>query len=187
LLRYAAGRGQVPGGDVGQLPAGALPMTSAHGLAKQVAYTECAADQVAAQTGKLPTLDGTCPKVDKPTKPAHTGGGSGTPGTTGGSVPTGVPSAPDGGTPSTGTPGTGNPPVVTASDLKTVGAYSALGHFGMPVALIFTLWLALAGITLRWGDQMLRAARLAGPAGARLWALRPRRSVGKRRREGDEL
>ncbi|HJQ04815.1 MAG TPA: hypothetical protein VJ872_05195, partial [Nocardioides sp.] len=47
LLRYAAGRGQVPGGDVGQLPAGALPMTSAHGLAKQVAYTECAADQVA--------------------------------------------------------------------------------------------------------------------------------------------
>jgi hypothetical protein len=58
LMTYAAGAGQVPGVDQGQLPAGYLPMTSANGLATMVSYTQRAAAAVAAQKGDVPLVTG---------------------------------------------------------------------------------------------------------------------------------
>jgi hypothetical protein len=58
LLRFAAGIGQQPGLDVGQLPPGYLPMTTANGLGELAAYTRKAADAVAAQRGATPSLTG---------------------------------------------------------------------------------------------------------------------------------
>jgi hypothetical protein len=191
LLRYAAGPGQVAGGDVGQLPAGALPMTAANGFKDQVAYTLCAATQVAGQTGKLPSLTGaSCAKAaPPPTTPpgggGHTttsGGGSGVVGSS--SPPSSQPSTPA---------GNGTPPVVEASGVTTVGAYSPLGRFGLPVALILALWLGLAGVALRWGEPIVQGARVAVPASRRLATaafrrVRPPRTAGRRRNdiEGDQ-
>ena len=77
FLRFAAGPGQQPGTGIGQLPAGYLPMTSADGAGALVAYTNAAADAVAAQSGNArPVVPGTAPS------PAAS-----TPGTTGASHP----------------------------------------------------------------------------------------------------
>jgi hypothetical protein len=56
FLRFAAGAGQTPGGNAGQLPAGYLPLTSANGLGAQQHYTQIAAQYVDAQNGKAPSL-----------------------------------------------------------------------------------------------------------------------------------
>ena len=56
LLTFAAGPGQTPGGGVGQLPPGYLPLTAADGLAGLAAYTLAAATDVAAQNGQVPPL-----------------------------------------------------------------------------------------------------------------------------------
>lgn len=56
FLRFAAGPGQQPGTQVGQLPAGYLSMTSANGMGALVAYTKAAADAVAAQSGTVPPV-----------------------------------------------------------------------------------------------------------------------------------
>jgi hypothetical protein len=61
FLQFAATSGQDPGGGVGQLPDGYLPMTAANGLGTEVAYTKCAAAAVAAQQGAIPALGGPCP------------------------------------------------------------------------------------------------------------------------------
>lgn len=49
FLTFAAGPGQVPGTDTGQLPAGYAPMTAQNGLAHLVDATVAAAGEVAAQ------------------------------------------------------------------------------------------------------------------------------------------
>ncbi len=56
FLQFAATTGQTPGLGVGQLPPGYLPMTTADGLGAMVDYTEAAAQDVAAQNGKVPSL-----------------------------------------------------------------------------------------------------------------------------------
>jgi hypothetical protein len=71
-MSYASTAGESPGAGIGQLPGGYLPMTSANGLADEVAYTKAAAADVEAQNGAVPPL------VPVPTQP----GGGGSPTTT---------------------------------------------------------------------------------------------------------
>jgi hypothetical protein len=54
FLRFTAGIGQVSGPGTGQLAAGYVPLTAADGLGALAAYTNAAADDVAAQAGGLP-------------------------------------------------------------------------------------------------------------------------------------
>ncbi len=56
FIRYVVTTGQRPGGAVGQLAAGYLPMTAANHLAGEVTYALSAASAVAAQKGANPPL-----------------------------------------------------------------------------------------------------------------------------------
>jgi hypothetical protein len=56
FLRFAATAGQVPGGGIGHLPLGYLPMTTANHLGAEQNYTMAAAAAVAAQAGTIPAL-----------------------------------------------------------------------------------------------------------------------------------
>ena len=56
FLEFAATNGQTPGSGVGQLPPGYLPLTAADGLGRLAAYTQAAAQDVAAQNGQVPSL-----------------------------------------------------------------------------------------------------------------------------------
>jgi hypothetical protein len=56
LLQFAATSGQIPGLEVGQLPPGYLPITTADGLGAMAAYTLAAAKDVAAQNGEVPSM-----------------------------------------------------------------------------------------------------------------------------------
>ena len=94
FIRFAATTGQVPGGGIGQLAAGYLPMTSADHLGAEAAYAESAATAIAAQKGAIPSLT-----------PATTGGGSG-PGS--GSGSTGSSSGSGGSGSGSGTSGSGS-------------------------------------------------------------------------------
>jgi hypothetical protein len=78
-LTFAATTGQTPGFDVGQLPAGYLPMTAANGLSAEVAYTEAAAADVAAQNGQTPGVStgGGSPAPNNTTATHGKTGGSG--------------------------------------------------------------------------------------------------------------
>ena len=60
-LSFAVTDGQTPGSDVGQLPLGYLPMTTANGLGSEVAYTTDAAAAVAAQGGYVPSVTSPSP------------------------------------------------------------------------------------------------------------------------------
>ena len=55
-LSFAATAGQIQGAGVGQLPPGYVPLTAADGLGAQVAYTQAAVADIAAQNGKVPPL-----------------------------------------------------------------------------------------------------------------------------------
>jgi hypothetical protein len=61
FLEFAAADGQIPGSGVGQLPPGYLSMTAANGLGSLAAYTQAAAQDVAAQNGQVPSVLGTLP------------------------------------------------------------------------------------------------------------------------------
>ncbi|MGZ6852160.1 MAG: hypothetical protein ACXVEV_14960, partial [Nocardioidaceae bacterium] len=52
--------------------------------------------------------------------------------------------------------------VTTAEPMVTVGAYSRLGRFGLPAALVAGLLLVVAGFALRWGAQMWALAATVG-------------------------
>lgn len=56
FLRFAAGPGQTAGFGNGDLPPGYLPITSSNGLGALAHYTELAADAVAAQNGRTPSV-----------------------------------------------------------------------------------------------------------------------------------
>jgi hypothetical protein len=56
FLRQVAGPLQTSGAGTGQLPTGYLPLTSGDGLGAQQHYTQIAAQYVAAQNGKVPSL-----------------------------------------------------------------------------------------------------------------------------------
>ncbi|HTY72720.1 MAG TPA: hypothetical protein VMI11_09900 [Actinomycetes bacterium] len=67
LLRFAAGVGQQPGLDQGQLPVGYLPMTAANHLAGLAAYTRTAAQAVEQQQGVVPYVNGDPAPTPTPT------------------------------------------------------------------------------------------------------------------------
>ncbi|HEX9033862.1 MAG TPA: hypothetical protein VF834_18640 [Streptosporangiaceae bacterium] len=98
FLNFAATAGQVPGGAVGQLAAGYLPMTAANHLGAEAAYTKTAAAAVAAQKGQVPPL---FPAHQSPSpSPTPSGSTSSSPGsTTGGGSGSPSPSS-SGGSPS---------------------------------------------------------------------------------------
>jgi hypothetical protein len=86
-VSYAAGAGQTPGGSSGQLPAGYLPLTSANALGAQANYAKIAAQYIAAQDGKVPSV--LAPKPPPATAPS---GGASTPNptpTSGATLPAG--------------------------------------------------------------------------------------------------
>lgn len=99
FLRFAATSGQAPGGGVGQLPGGYLPMTAANHLGAEAGYTVCAAAAVAAQKGATPALNATCP--------SGSGGGPGGGGPGGGGPGSG---GPGGGSGGSGPGGSGSGP-----------------------------------------------------------------------------
>ncbi len=76
FLEFAATNGQTPGSGVGQLPPGYLPLTAADGLGSLAAYTQAAAQDVAAQNGQVPSV--------VPVVLGGTGGTSSTTSSTGG-------------------------------------------------------------------------------------------------------
>jgi hypothetical protein len=146
LLHFAAGRGQTPGLASGDLPPGYLPLSAANGLAELAAYTNKAADAVAAQSGIVPFVSGRPTPTGPPTTgPATTGNGSSNGGT---NTPTG-PSA--GSTPgSSARPSaTGTAPSAAPSsngNTQAVGKTTGLGSGWLGLALPFLALLALVAL-----------------------------------------
>lgn len=67
FVRFAATKGQVPGAQTGELPAGFLPMTASNGLGALASFSLRAADAIEAQAAAVPTL--ATPAVTAPTVP----------------------------------------------------------------------------------------------------------------------
>jgi hypothetical protein len=185
LLDFAAGPGQTAGTANGELPPGALPMTAADGLGAEAAYTRCVADQVRAQTGVVPPLTGACPAVPGGGTPSA--GASASAGASNGATPVvsgggagGVADAPAPAPVDSATAGqvpAGS--ALTADPIRTVGAYSSIGRFGLPLMLVLGLLLLVAGLVLRWGLDAWALAKVVGP---RLRTTRWTTTVGRRRR-----
>jgi hypothetical protein len=106
LLTYAAGPGQIAGAQLGQLPAGYLPLTKANGLGAEAAYTVRAAQALTDQTGKVPSLT-----PPPPTKPPAGKSGSPSPSGRTSTSPTPVTTTPASGA----TPGGGPTARATAT------------------------------------------------------------------------
>jgi len=83
LLKFAASTGQIQGPGVGQLPPGYLPLTAADGLGALASYTMAAATDVAAQSGKVPSLVAGTAAASGSSAPAAGAGGSAGGGATG--------------------------------------------------------------------------------------------------------
>jgi hypothetical protein len=66
FLEFTATDGQTQGSGVGQLPPGYLPMTAADGLGSLAAYTQAAAQDVAAQNGQVPSVLGGTQAASEP-------------------------------------------------------------------------------------------------------------------------
>ncbi len=195
FLQFAAGPGQTPGTETGQLPAGYLPMTAANGMGRLVAYTQAAAKAVAAQDGTVPPVD-----PNAPASPTPSSSSSG-PGSAGGAAGASAPSA----TSSASTSATAGPPASSSSVLGfgstrggLTGGGSAqqpvqapgsapLGPIGKTIAIISHIatslvrWLLyLAGGALAGAAGFYVAARRRGmsPAAIREWL----RGIARRRR-----
>lgn len=121
FLRFAAAAGQAPGGAIGQLPPGYLPMTAANHLGAEAAYTVAAAAAVAAQKGGIPALAAT-----------GNGGTAATPGGSGGGTTPGG-SGPGSGT-GPGSGGTGSSSGGHAKVSKNVGGNAVPLGSSSPVA-----------------------------------------------------
>jgi hypothetical protein len=113
FLRFTAGTGQRSGPKPGELPAGYLPMTKANGLAPLIHYTQCAANDVANQAGKVPAVSG---GACLPVTVAEPGGSSPGSTTTGGGSPS---STSTGGSSGTTPPPPPSPTVVTTPPTST--------------------------------------------------------------------
>ncbi|HVY08630.1 MAG TPA: hypothetical protein VG650_05220 [Mycobacteriales bacterium] len=146
FLRFAAHAGQQQGASQGDLPAGYLPMTAANGAGDLVRYTNCAANDVQSQSGKLPSLTGpACPSRGGGggggSSPPPSQGGTGTSpsgGSTGGSAPA-PPPAPT--TPTVTQPSNPEPAPVVATTAAALGitpmVSSGFAHaFGTMLILI---------------------------------------------------
>ena len=146
LLRYAAGAGQLPGTEPGQLPFGYVPLT-----AVQRAETTTAAGLVASRVGGVATAKPTAstPTASAPTpttpSPSTTGGGTGLGGGTGSGLPVG------GGLPAGPLPAPAPDPFVAAPPVSVPAPVAA------PSA-------AVATPTPRSTVQVVSAARPPTPA-----------------------
>ncbi|MCU1657840.1 MAG: hypothetical protein JWO57_2496, partial [Pseudonocardiales bacterium] len=148
VLHFVAGPGQTPGLGNGQLPAGYLPLTAANGLGALAAYTDKAADAVAAQQGVVPFVSGKPNPVPPSTggTPSPSGSGTGTssgsptanptPSTTSGTSPSATASA----KPSAGTTA---PSSVNAA---AVGKTSKISSGALGLALPALALMALIGL-----------------------------------------
>jgi hypothetical protein len=181
LLDYAAGAGQTSGIAVGQLPAGALPLTEANGLGAFSAYTSCAAKAVAAQRGDAPVVGASTCRLSAATgSPSSTPSSTTTP--TSSVTPVTVPPAvtvpvaavPSASVPVASAPAT-TPATVTSEEMLTVAASTRLGRLGLPVAGFLVVLLGVFGAGLRWGEAAAAGAGRLASAGAARW-----RASGKR-------
>ena len=172
-LSFAATTGQTTGPAIGQLPASYLPMTVANGMADEIAYTEAAAADVAAQNGQVPPL------IPGPTKGGSQGSPGSTPGQAGGSKPSGqaVPatSSPSNVNPATNSgTGNGNRPGVGSSSStantsasgqaaaevgRTSTIESGLGGLALPLALLLALIGAAVRGSMWWRGRRRTVAR----------------------------
>jgi hypothetical protein len=123
LLTFAAGDGQNPGGNSGQLPEGYLPMTKANHVASLANYTARAALAVAQQDGSLVSLSGTSSPSTPTTVPTST------------TPTTPVVTVPPVTTPSTTVP---QSPGVTAHISLGSGASLVVGGTGVAVLVLST-------------------------------------------------
>jgi hypothetical protein len=106
FVKFAATSGQKPGGGVGELPAGYLPMTAANHLGAEANYAVRAAAAIAAQKGSIPNL--VAPKSSKTSRsspsPGNSTSGTGSSGSgSSGSSPTSSASPSASASPSPGT------------------------------------------------------------------------------------
>jgi hypothetical protein len=172
LMKFAVGDGQTPGSDIGQLPAGYLPLTAANGLAPLVSYTLRAADAVLAQDGELPGL---VPPTTTPTPshttspPNNTGSGStnnggGSANNNGGGNNTGGIHVPPPPTPSSTIPVLTAPPTTPPPQVfQPVGHTGALPSFfagwALPIVLIVGFVAAILGAAARFVILLLGTRR----------------------------
>lgn len=187
LLCYSHTRGQRSGAENGRLPAGYLPVTAANGLGAEQDYVLNAALAVRTQDGDVPALDApattraeacdfsrakptasSSPSPSDSASPSDTASPDAAPTTApvasvpSASVPTA--SAPD-------VPSASVAPVVEAATVATAGQSSDLGRLGVPFLLLLAFASALAGVVLRWLEELGEATRLAW-AEARGWVRR---------------
>ncbi len=154
LMTFAGTSGQIGGSQLGELPAGYLPLTKANGLEAEAAYTVRAAQAVTDQTGKVPSL--VPPPPAKPTPsptptPTSTSGSAPTP------TPTTVASSPAPVTSSTPTHSATSSPspttqvsVTPQASVSTPGQSTGVGGLVIPgLAVLGIAALASAGLSSR--------------------------------------
>jgi hypothetical protein len=158
LLQFAAGAGQQEGYGNGQLPPGYLPMTAASGLGALAAYTDQAAQAVAAQAGAVPSLEPVVASArTAPTETATTADvvptGSSTvalPPSTRSTRSASAPAPRTSAAHPTAGPSLSGQPVI-ASSSTTLGIHSVLAELVFPIlfALALLAGLGSAGLQLR--------------------------------------
>jgi hypothetical protein len=174
-LAFAATTGQAPGPGTGQVPQGYLPLTAADGLADQVAYTQAAATDVAAQNGQVPPLipgpgppsttakegSGSTPSsLASGSQPTSTGGVSAGASSAAGSAQGGAGSSSGNGNGSSGRSSGGTTPQTQRVALSgsTFGFFGpGLARLALPLAMSIALLGGVAGGILWW-----RRRRTAG-------------------------
>lgn len=179
FLRFAAGDGQTPGTEVGQLPAGYLPMTPANGMGAEAAYSRLAADAVAAQDGTVPPVDPNAPPSPSPTASSNSPAPTSSQGASGGNSPSPSPGTPSGtATDAPSSPGgaastlglgplLGNTHGGGGTAKAPVPAPAVLGPIGKTIAVIAHI----ASSLVRWLLYLALAA-MAAAAGLYLVARR---------------
>ena len=162
-VTFAAGAGQAPGGNSGQLPPGYLPLTSANGLGAQANYSRIAAQYVAAQNGTVPNLlNPKPPAKSHSSSPSSTpssstplpgaGGPDSAPLPSGSSPPGGGSTLPSGSPTPTGSPSPSASPVAATGRAPSSSA-GALGVI-LPVLALIGLGAGLAAPALtRFGGK----------------------------------
>ena len=142
FLLYAAGPGQTPGDDIGELPPGFLPMTAANGLGALVTYTNQSALVVAAQ-GHHTSSGGS----------GGSGGGGGSSGGSGSGSGGGKTTTPRTPVPSA----SASPPYIPPVDLPvgyTAAVTSSTAAWAMPVAILISVVCTLIAIVVRTAAGM---------------------------------
>jgi hypothetical protein len=167
FLDFVASDGQRPGFGAGELPPGYLPLTSANGAADMVAYTNAAAQDVANQNGKVPSV--TDPSASQvPPKTPH---GTKKPSTS--QPPTSLPPSsvpPNGQQQST----SGTPHSSTSSSPNGQTNQDGSGHHGNTVSLGRTVALSSTVSKVVFPAVVLLAL-ICGAVTLALWRLdRPR-------------